>query len=272
MEQSIRLRIGPIIVELVSDYSILSRLHNLYSNFIVCEEANIRLIIRSEHIIYDCADKISFNTMMNDGTMDSSGAYMRASYNFEDKVGVAYFPQRNSDVERNKRILEGIFYYMHVFFTYILFEKGCLLIHASCIVKDGKGHLFAGESGSGKTTIAEKAIKNGMKILGDESICVDVANRKMYSTFFKRNFDSEIADFGSCSFISKALKLEKFPISNMEATYQMMGKVHLLNFLDRTIPIQILRRITNLCSELAKNLPMYIVKSRMEDDVRVMIQ
>jgi hypothetical protein len=48
-----------------------------------------------------------------------------------------------------------------------IYERN-LLIHASCIERDGKGALLIGEHGSGKTTLALTAISSGMHALTDD--------------------------------------------------------------------------------------------------------
>ena len=51
---------------------------------------------------------------------------------------------------------------------YILFNVKSILLHSASIVCDGKCMLLVGESGAGKTTFSNLAIKNEYPVLSDE--------------------------------------------------------------------------------------------------------
>lgn len=55
-------------------------------------------------------------------------------------------------------------------FAALLDQRGCLVLHGACIEIDGKGILFTGFSGTGKSTLAAAFYKKGYRILADE-IC-----------------------------------------------------------------------------------------------------
>lgn len=50
--------------------------------------------------------------------------------------------------------LEDIEYFVRVIYALLAFHAGGLLLHGAGIVRDGRGYLFCGYSGSGKTTVA----------------------------------------------------------------------------------------------------------------------
>jgi hypothetical protein len=50
-----------------------------------------------------------------------------------------------------------------------------LLLHSSCMIRDGKGYVFTGKSGSGKSTVA--SLSEGVKVLNDEISVIDLARR-----------------------------------------------------------------------------------------------
>lgn len=66
---------------------------------------------------------------------------------------------------------------MGVFSEAYLYNNGFLL-HASSVVKNGKGYLFVGSSGSGKSTVAQ--MKGWDTILADDVSCVYQKNKKWY--------------------------------------------------------------------------------------------
>lgn len=54
-----------------------------------------------------------------------------------------------------------------IYFAQVLGERGGCFIHGVALVKDQKGYLFMGESGAGKTTLAE--LCNGYTLFSDDS-------------------------------------------------------------------------------------------------------
>jgi hypothetical protein len=51
-------------------------------------------------------------------------------------------------------LLEDVEYFVRVIYALLAFRAGGLLFHAAGIVRDNRGYLFCGASGSGKTTVA----------------------------------------------------------------------------------------------------------------------
>lgn len=49
---------------------------------------------------------------------------------------------------------EEVEYFLRVIYALLAFQRGGLLFHAAGIVRNGRGYLFFGHSGSGKTTVA----------------------------------------------------------------------------------------------------------------------
>lgn len=65
------------------------------------------------------------------------------------------------------------FLYSHLFhpvFLYLLKRLKLLQWHCAAVVKNGRGVLLAGKSGSGKTTSALSLWQNGFKILSDDTV------------------------------------------------------------------------------------------------------
>ncbi len=53
-------------------------------------------------------------------------------------------------------------------FSYRILKEGGFLLHSSSFIKNDKAHLFIGDSGDGKSTVAEFAKNAGHKILSDD--------------------------------------------------------------------------------------------------------
>ncbi len=104
---------------------------------------------------------------------------------FEHKsnTGYYYISSVNGPVKRNP--LLPLFCGISV----LLPQKGALLFHCSAVV-DGQGytHLFTGESGAGKTTIARMLKKEyGFKVISDDTVILKINAENMieaYSTPF----------------------------------------------------------------------------------------
>jgi hypothetical protein len=52
-----------------------------------------------------------------------------------------------------------------------------ILVHSSAVVRDGKGYLFTGRSGSGKSTVT--ALSEGAKVLNDEISLIDYSKDRV---------------------------------------------------------------------------------------------
>ena len=50
----------------------------------------------------------------------------------------------------------------------ILFQRGIIPIHGSCVCKDGKAMIITGDSGAGKSTMAARFLREGWKLLTDD--------------------------------------------------------------------------------------------------------
>ena len=64
-------------------------------------------------------------------------------------------------------------YYLRVAFALLAFRQGGLMFHAAGIVRRGKGHVFFGYSGSGKTTVAR--LSSDATVLNDDLLLLKPA-------------------------------------------------------------------------------------------------
>ncbi len=55
-------------------------------------------------------------------------------------------------------------------------ERRFLLLHASCVERDGRALIMTGESGSGKSTLSALLALNGWRFMGDEFVLLDPAS------------------------------------------------------------------------------------------------
>lgn len=71
-----------------------------------------------------------------------------------------------------------------VFFPSVLAHHGGAVVHAAGAIRDGRGFVFAGRSGAGKTTLARLLDAHGYEIVNDERVVVRVEGERvrMYGT------------------------------------------------------------------------------------------
>ena len=50
----------------------------------------------------------------------------------------------------------------------ILYQRGGMLLHGSCVAKDGRALLLTGDSGVGKSTLAREFLQNGWQLVTDD--------------------------------------------------------------------------------------------------------
>lgn len=63
---------------------------------------------------------------------------------------------------------------LHAFVPLALALRGHTLMHAACVVLDGRAFLFAGESGMGKSTLAAGFAAQGLQVFADDVVRVQV--------------------------------------------------------------------------------------------------
>ncbi|MHB9131971.1 MAG: serine kinase [Armatimonadota bacterium] len=58
----------------------------------------------------------------------------------------------------------------------ILYQRGCLVLHASAVALDGRAIAFIGESGWGKSTLAAHLLASGGQLITDDIVAVQVGD------------------------------------------------------------------------------------------------
>ncbi|MFD0682104.1 MULTISPECIES: hypothetical protein [unclassified Paenibacillus] len=89
---------------------------------------------------------------------------------------------------------------INLYSSFIVSNNWGLLIHSSCVIEDGKAHIFAGESGAGKSTAAELSYPR--ELLSDEATLVKITSDEI--TVYNSPFRSEIEMKGESRFCSLA--------------------------------------------------------------------
>lgn len=66
------------------------------------------------------------------------------------------------------------------------------LVHASCIIYEGKVIIFFGNSGAGKTTIARKMKERGAGIIGDDNCFINLRDWTLIPSPFNRIYEVKL--------------------------------------------------------------------------------
>jgi hypothetical protein len=91
--------------------------------------------------------------------------------------------------------------------SYIVYHNWGLLIHSSCAIENGYAHIFAGESGAGKSTAAR--LSQPRDLFSDEATLIKITSEEIQ--VFNSPFRSEIIMTGS---------KECVPLASIQILYQ----------------------------------------------------
>jgi len=109
--------------------------------------------------------------------------------------------------------LDGLLLY------YLISKKGGLMIHGSGVITDGRGWLFSGKSGQGKTTLAKIFDSCGDRVIHDDRLILlkDGDGWIMHSTPVYRNDEPRSTKLDHLRIISHGISNISTPVSGAEA-------------------------------------------------------
>lgn len=116
------------------------------------------------------------------GERPASGQWIYGTY--QDKANVLVADGREISVDVRKPIPEGDFVGLVLgeLMATLLRQRGLLVIHACAVADpDGNAIAFAGESGWGKSTLAEYFCQNGYTLVTDDVIAIDIRSDGAYA-------------------------------------------------------------------------------------------
>jgi hypothetical protein len=145
---------------------------------------------------------------------------------------------------------------VNVYSAFIIHREWGLLVHSSCILERGHAYLFAGQSGAGKSTVAQLSMPRS--ILSDEATIMKVTPTGV--TIFPSPFRSDTempSDTGvypltAIQLLRQAKVNERIGISKIDGMLQLVNRV----FYWAHDPFET-RKVLRMCKEIGDHVPIY---------------
>jgi hypothetical protein len=153
---------------------------------------------------------------------------------------------------------------MNLYSSYIVYHNWGLLIHSSCAVEDGKAHIFAGQSGAGKSTVAR--LSQPRELLSDEAALIKITSDKI--KVFNSPFRSEIITTGikeyvplaSIQILHQALQNNRLDLRKADAFVHLLDKIFFWSQDSEDT-----KKIMSLLKMLVDRVPVYELYFRKDD-------
>ncbi|MBT2657101.1 hypothetical protein J7E81_18030 [Bacillus sp. ISL-18] len=144
----------------------------------------------------------------------------------------------------------------NLYSSFIVHHNWGLLIHSSCVLENGKAHLFSGHSGAGKSTAAKLSFPR--QLLSDEASLVKITPNQV--TVFNSPFRSELeaepfegnVELASIQILFQALQNKRVKLEKSDALLHLMDKVFFWPQSQDEV-----KKILRLMTQLVKQVPVY---------------
>ena len=203
--------------------------------------------------IYQSRDKVLYELFVQ----DNSKTLLLAIFNHNYKEGHIYKSKSYKKMFKkgNQSSLLS-FPTDRVFFSTLLGKRKGMIVHSCCFILGGKGYVFVGHSGSGKTTIAKIFLKQ-VKLLNDDQAVIRKKRNNFclfgnpwYGETGKISPDS--APLGTIFFLHKA-KENRLKVANKKEAVLALFGCAIKPLIDR----EWAEKTLELCEEMAEKVPCY---------------
>ena len=158
----------------------------------------------------------------------------------------------------------GVENFLRVLYAWQCLDHGALLLHASGVIRRGKGYVFFGPSGSGKTTIAGLSLDH--TVLSDDLVIVKKCGQtcRVYGVPFRGDLPgaprtNARADLRGLFMLVKADEHRLAPVSAPEAVARLAACVPFVMSQPANAG-----RVTELCADLVASAPVFALHFRRE--------
>lgn len=144
----------------------------------------------------------------------------------------------------------------NLYSSFIVHQNWGLLIHSSCAIEQEKAHIFAGQSGAGKSTAAKLSYPRDL--LSDEATLVKITSDgvKVYNSPFRSELEADEfegkVDLVSVQILNQALQNKRTKIGKSDALLHLMDKVFFWPHSQEET-----KMILRLMTMLVKQVPVY---------------
>lgn len=153
---------------------------------------------------------------------------------------------------------------MNLYSSFIVYKKWGLLIHSSCIKDKIKAHIFAGQSGAGKSTIAK--LSQPRALLSDEATILKITTHEI--SVFNSPFNSELetscneqsTNLGSIHLLKQDKQNKRIKLAKTDGLLHLIDKV----FYWEQTPEET-KNIFELLKMLINNVPIYDLHFQKND-------
>ncbi|MGE7760198.1 hypothetical protein [Peribacillus sp. NPDC097895] len=118
---------------------------------------------------------------------------------------------------------------INLYSSFIVYHEWGLLLHSSCVIENGKAHIFAGHSGAGKSTAAKLSYPR--TLLSDEATILKISSEKIevYNSPFRSEIlaagKEEIFPLGSIQVLHQSLQNQREILTKSDSLITMINKV-----------------------------------------------
>jgi len=158
--------------------------------------------------------------------------------------------------------------FLRALYSHLCIVGEALMFHASGVIKDGRGFIFCGRSGSGKTTIAR--LSTGYNVLSDDILIVKRAGSAYQ--LCGAPFHSDLPELPLCYRDDRAELCAIFlPRKDTANFIRLVGRAEAVAELVSNVPFctgskETSERIADLCADLAARVPVFKLHFRPEKE------
>jgi hypothetical protein len=144
--------------------------------------------------------------------------------------------------------------------------KGDIMIHGSGVICDGRGWVFTGKSGSGKTTMAGIFDHGGDRVIHDDRLILvrEGAGWRMHSTPVYRNDEPRSAEVDHLWIISHGKSNISAPLSGAEAAGLILANCIQQNW-DREASARLMSSVAELAASVKISRLAFLPDNRVRD-------
>lgn len=146
---------------------------------------------------------------------------------------------------------------LNIYSAYLIHYKQGLLVHSSCIVENDKAYMFAGQSGAGKSTVAE--LSEPRPVLSDEATYLHLeadgsvtAIDSPFRSEMEVHCDVSSSELAGIHFLNQSMDVRRTPISKSDTLMNLLDKVFYWRH-DR----QETAKMLSLCTAIVSAVPAY---------------